>query len=215
MHINFMMEEQDVSKLVLSAIIGAAIGFEREYRGKPAGFKTMMMICLGSTLFTIFSIKLGTESSHDRIAANIITGIGFIGAGAIFKDRENLISGLTTATIIWITAAIGMGIGSGEMLFSATSAMIVLLLMVLSPALEKKVDRMHKVRVVTITFTQIDQLDKISERMATFGLEPQKIKLTKDIHTIIYTCSLSGNEATLNQFFHSLLNDPNVQRVEM
>ncbi|MES2780412.1 MAG: MgtC/SapB family protein [Bacteroidota bacterium] len=215
MHINFLMEEQDVSKLIVSAIVGASIGLEREYRGKPAGFKTMMLICLGSTLFTIFSIKLGTDSSHDRIAANIITGIGFIGAGAIFKDRENMVSGLTTATIIWIISAIGMGIGSGEMLFSVITAAMVLLLMLLSPLLEKRVAAMHKVRTVNITFTQTTKLDEIAKKATSFGLKPQKIKWAKNHNSVIYSCNLSGNEATLNRFFQSLMDDPAVEKVEM
>jgi putative Mg2+ transporter-C (MgtC) family protein len=80
MNINFIMEEQDLNKLIISAVIGACIGLEREYKNKNAGFKTMVMICIGSTLFTIFSYKLGSPESHDRIAANIITGIGFIGS---------------------------------------------------------------------------------------------------------------------------------------
>lgn len=215
MHINFLMEQQDVSKLVVSAIVGAAIGLEREYRGKIAGFKTMMMICLGSTLFTIFSIKMGTDLSHDRIAANIITGIGFIGAGAIFKDRENMVSGLTTATIIWIIAAIGMGIGSGEMLFSITTAILVLLLMILSPILERKVDAMHKVRSITIRFTQSNKAAGIEAGIRSSGLKTKKTRLQKDRNGIVYTTSISGNEQQVNNFVRLLLDDPDVQSVEI
>ena len=114
MYIGYIPEEQDLSKLLISVIIGAIIGMEREYRGKAAGFRTIILICIGSTLFTIFSIQIGDKSNPDRIAANIITGIGFLGAGAIFRDVNNLTRGLNTATIIWITAALGMGIGAGH-----------------------------------------------------------------------------------------------------
>lgn len=214
MHINLMMEEQDVSKLIVSAVIGAAIGLEREYRGKIAGFKTMMMICLGSTLFTIFSIKMGTDSSHDRVAANIITGIGFIGAGAIFKDRGNFISGLTTATIIWIIAAIGMGIGNGEILFSITTAILVLLLLILSPILERKVDRMHKVRNITISFTQGNKIELIEAGMLTNGLKMKKVRLRKEKNAIAYTASITGTEQQLNDFVELLLRDADISSVE-
>lgn len=215
MQINFLMEEQDVSKLVISAVIGAAIGLEREYRGKVAGFKTMMMICLGSTLFTIFSIKLGTDSSHDRIAANIITGIGFIGAGAIFKDRENMVSGLTTATIIWIIAAIGMGIGSGEMLFSITTAVLVLLLMILSPMLERRVDARHKVRTITIRFKMSNKVEVIEGAIHSSGLQFQKSKLQKMGNEIVYTTNISGNEEQLSAFVRLMLEDSDIMGVEM
>lgn len=209
------MEQQDVLKLIVSATIGAAIGLEREYRGKIAGFKTMMMICLGSTLFTIFSIKLGTELSHDRIAANIITGIGFIGAGAIFKDRENMISGLTTATIIWIIAAIGMGVGSGEMLFSIITAMLVLLLMILSPILERKVDAMHKVRSITVRFTDNNKARAIEAGILANGLKVKKTKLQKHANEIVYTTSVSGNEEQLKTFVRFLLEDKDILGVEL
>lgn len=215
MQINFLMEEQDVSKLIVSAVIGAAIGLEREYRGKVAGFKTMMMICLGSTLFTIFSIKLGTEMSHDRIAANIITGIGFIGAGAIFKDRENMVSGLTTATIIWIIAAIGMGIGSGEMLFSITTAILVLLLMILSPLLERRVDAMHKVRTITVRFEMSNKVQAIEAAIHSSGLQFQKSKLQKLGNEIVYSTNISGNEEQLNAFVRMMLDDADIMGIEM
>jgi len=99
-------------RLLISFGIGTAIGLEREYRSKAAGLRTMIMICLGSTIFTQLSISLG-GSNPDRIAASIVSGIGFLGAGVIFKDGLS-VSGITTATTIWITAALGMAVGVGE-----------------------------------------------------------------------------------------------------
>ena len=163
MNINFIMEEQDLNKLIISAVIGACIGLEREYKNKNAGFKTMVMICIGSTLFTIFSYKLGSTESHDRIAANIITGIGFIGAGAIFKDKDNMISGLTTATLIWIIAALGVGVGSGEFLFSILSAILVLSFLFAIPYVEKLIHKTHEVRNFKIWFNDVSDFDKIEQ----------------------------------------------------
>src|SRR5882724_5757237 len=100
-----------VLRLIVALVIGGIIGAEREYRSKSAGFRTMMLICLGAALFTILSIEIGEGENRDRIAASIITGIGFLGAGVIFKD-ENRVNGITTAATIWITAALGMGIGA-------------------------------------------------------------------------------------------------------
>ena len=109
-----------ILKLFLSVVIGGAIGAEREYRSKSAGFRTMTLICLGATLFTIFSQYIGAGGNPDRIASNIVTGIGFVGAGVIFKgDSFGKVNGVTTAAMIWVTAALGMGIGGGYLLISA------------------------------------------------------------------------------------------------
>lgn len=105
-------------------LIALGIGAEREFRSKSAGLRTMIMVSLSSCLFTIMSLKIGIESP-DRIAANILTGLGFVGAGVIFKD-ENRISGITTATTIWMTAALGMAAGAGYELLSLCATLIVL-----------------------------------------------------------------------------------------
>ena len=100
-----------IEKLLLSILVGGAIGVEREYRSKSAGFRTLTLICLGSALFTIFSELIGVGNNPDRIASNIATGIGFVGAGVIFKGDFG-VNGITTAAMIWVTAALGMGIGA-------------------------------------------------------------------------------------------------------
>jgi putative Mg2+ transporter-C (MgtC) family protein len=97
---------EDVYKLLLSFLLGAIIGTEREYRSKSAGLRTMILIAVGSTLFTILSIKISSDAG--RIAANIVTGIGFIGAGIIFRENNRVV-GITTAAIVWVTAAAGNG----------------------------------------------------------------------------------------------------------
>src|SRR6187551_1235506 len=107
---NYLLERQDLISIGISILCGSIIGFEREYNNKSAGFRTLILICLGSTIFTIVS-KHGI-GSDDRIAANIITGIGFIGAGVIFKDKVSVL-GLTTAAVIWTSAGIGMLCGIG------------------------------------------------------------------------------------------------------
>src|SRR5271154_5080290 len=105
------LTEVDLLKLFISLIIGSVIGAEREYRSKSAGFRTIILITLGSTLFTIFSIQIGSPNSPDRIASNIVQGIGFLGAGIIFREGSR-VNGITTAATIWIAAALGMGVGS-------------------------------------------------------------------------------------------------------
>ena len=96
-----------VGRLALAAILGGIIGLEREYRGYPAGVRTMALVCMGSALFADLSRLYGGD---DRIAAQIVTGIGFIGAGLIFREGYS-IRGVTTAATIWCTAAVGVAIG--------------------------------------------------------------------------------------------------------
>jgi putative Mg2+ transporter-C (MgtC) family protein len=102
---NFQLDEEFAWRILISFLIGTAIGFEREYRSKAAGLRTMIMICLGSTMFTELSMII-SPSSPDRIASTILTGIGFLGAGVIFKDGLN-VTGLTTATTICREGPVG------------------------------------------------------------------------------------------------------------
>src|SRR6266498_4104621 len=100
-------------KVAMAVLIGGLIGGEREFRVKAAGFRTIILITVGSTLFTIFSISIDPDHNRTAIAGNIVQGIGFLGAGAIIRDGGR-IGGLTTAATIWLSAAMGMGIGAGE-----------------------------------------------------------------------------------------------------
>src|SRR5581483_2932516 len=102
-------------RLLLAAALGAAIGLERELRRKPAGLRTNILIALGSALFTTVSLELAgvNGGTSDRITAQIVTGIGFLGAGAIMRHRES-VHGLTTAATIWVNAAVGVAAGAGR-----------------------------------------------------------------------------------------------------
>lgn len=106
------VELELVLKLFVAVALGSIIGYEREKVDKPAGLRTHMLVALGSCLFTILSIHAFPGSDPARIAAYIVAGIGFIGAGAILQTRERVI-GLTTAASIWVSASIGMAVGAG------------------------------------------------------------------------------------------------------
>ncbi len=112
------IELSDLGRLLAAVAGGAVVGFERELHDKPAGFRTNIMICLGAALFTLLSTRLAGEGQmgdRTRIAAQIVSGVGFLGAGAIIQFRANVI-GLTTAATIWTVASIGMAFGAGEYL---------------------------------------------------------------------------------------------------
>jgi putative Mg2+ transporter-C (MgtC) family protein len=118
-------------RLLLAAVLGMAIGAEREYVGKPAGMRTYALVALGATLFTIisqygFSQGEGTIDTT-RIAAQIVTGIGFLGAGVIILQRGH-VTGLTTASGLWVAAAIGMAVGVGMYIVAIVSTIIALVL---------------------------------------------------------------------------------------
>jgi putative Mg2+ transporter-C (MgtC) family protein len=104
-----------IQRLLLAAALGAALGFERELRQKTAGLRTNVLIAVGSALFTVMSINMAGAPGSDptRIAAQIVTGIGFLGAGAIMRTGSG-VQGLTTAATVWVNAAVGVAAGGGE-----------------------------------------------------------------------------------------------------
>ena len=119
---------ENLIKILLAVVVGGVIGAEREYQDKAAGFRTIILITLGSALFTIFSVTMDPGFTRSRVAANIVTGIGFLGAGAIVREGGK-IGGLTTAATIWLSAALGMGIGAGDVYISLTATVITLLVL--------------------------------------------------------------------------------------
>lgn len=119
-------------RLLLAAALGAAIGYQRERTGKPAGLRTHVLICLGAALFTVASsYGFGAATDPARVAAGIVTGIGFLGAGAIIRSGEGIVVGLTTAATIWVVAAIGLAAGAGLYLISAVTTAIALIVLLL------------------------------------------------------------------------------------
>jgi len=130
------MEYEFILRIFCAALLGGLIGLEREYRAKEAGFRTHFLVALGSALFMIvsaygFSDVPMNDMTHrwdvSRIAAQVVSGIGFIGAGTIiFRKSENVVSGLTTAAGVWVTAAIGLACGGGMYVLSIASTVLVL-----------------------------------------------------------------------------------------
>jgi putative Mg2+ transporter-C (MgtC) family protein len=115
-------------RLLLAAFLGGLIGVQREKTGKPAGLRTHMLICIGATLFTLVSVFGFAENlDSSRVAAGVVTGVGFIGAGAIiFRSQEGYVTGLTTAATIWIVAGIGVAVGAGLYIASVITTAITL-----------------------------------------------------------------------------------------
>lgn len=128
-------------RLLLAAGLGAAIGIEREFHRKPAGLRTNILIALGSALFTTMSIDLAhSGGTPDRIAAQVVTGIGFLGAGAIMRHRAS-VTGMTTAATIWVNAAVGIAVGAGQYMMASVATFITLVVLAALGPLEAYFER--------------------------------------------------------------------------
>lgn len=135
-----MLSETDfLIRLLLAAVLGALVGIERESHERPAGLRTHMLVCIGAALFTLASFDFaGGTGDPTRIASNIVVGIGFIAAGAIFK-AETKVTGLTTAADLWVVGAIGMFAGLGYYSFAIIAGVLSWLVLVIGRRLKEKV----------------------------------------------------------------------------
>ena len=189
------------------------IGFEREYHSKAAGLRTMIMICLGSTIFTEISISVG-GSSPDRIASNIITGIGFLGAGVIFKDGLT-ITGITTATTIWICAALGMAVGAGEYFIAMAGSVIVLFILVALQKITLRIERYHQARTYRINYTQdVGFVQKLEDQLRQLKLKYLKKKDVKNTDSFVVAFEIFGKEKSFEHLNGILKKDPHVKSFE-
>ena len=126
------IEVEIVLRLLLATLLGGLIGYQRERAAKPAGLRTHILICIGSALFTVASLQgFGGAADPARIAAGIVAGIGFLGAGAILHREGGLVGGLTTAATIWVVAAIGLAAGAGLYVIAGVTTAIVLVVLFL------------------------------------------------------------------------------------
>lgn len=196
-------------RLLISFAIGTAIGLEREYRSKAAGLRTMIMICLGSTIFTELSMLLGGDIP-DRIASNIVTGVGFLGAGVIFKDGLN-VSGLTTATTIWICAALGMAVGAGEYFIAIVSTGVVVIVLSVFNKAQELIEKLHQARVYRISYDHTHELSaEISAWLTAQRITFKKKKCIKDKAQYLLVYEVFSSERRLDTFTRFLQQETRV-----
>jgi len=193
---DFSVELQDIIAMIVSIVCGGVIGFEREYKSKSAGFRTIILISLGSTIFTIVS-KHGV-GADDRISANIITGIGFIGAGVIFKDKIS-VRGLTTAAVIWTSAAIGMTAGIGYHALALTLTAITLAVLLMVTRVEKMIAKLQKQKLINVVFRDPDfsQLESLEHTLKSKGLVIERLEVGKENDQLTATFKVSGKKQYL------------------
>ena len=203
-----------IEKLLLSIVVGGAIGAEREYRSKSAGFRTLTLICLGSSLFTIFSEYIGAGNNPDRIASNIATGIGFVGAGVIFKGDFG-VNGITTAAMIWVTAALGMGIGAGYEWVSVLACVMILFMLFIFGLLENWIDRISQMRNYRIVSDYKEEtMQRFEKCFKAHHLKFKKGREIKSGDTITGEWFVRGSKKNHLAFISEILHDPDVNRFE-
>ena len=155
-----------IERLALGAALGGIIGLERELRHKAAGLRTNMLICFGSAMFTVLSAQMADRFGGDnvRIASQIIPGIGFIGAGAILRERGS-VTGLTTAATIFVAASVGMAAGAGFYITASFATVVILLALAALGKLERHFERKHRMVNYEVTGPNTDavlaELDRI------------------------------------------------------
>ena len=208
-----MSFETIIIRLSLALLLGGVIGIEREYRNKSAGFRTLTLICVGSGLFTLVSILLSNGTS-DRIASNIVTGIGFIGAGVIFKSDKG-VNGLTTAASIWITAAIGMAAGAGLYSTSVAATIIVWIVISLFTLFEKSVDKLNQEKLYRITTVyNTDILGKYEKIMEENHLKFKRYKHQRREDEISGSWSVRGSQKNHDRFTEIMLKDQSIKEFD-
>ena len=199
---------EDLTKLLVALVIGAIIGAEREYRTKSAGFRTVILITVGSTLFTIVSNLMSNDA---RVASNIVTGIGFLGAGAIFKEGAS-VKGLTTATTIWISAAIGMAIGVGQYSLAISVVTIVILVLVGFTWLPTFIDKLNTELVYNFTLDTLDYLhiENLESIFKTSNVKFKCVKQSKRNDTIQLSYTIKASQENHKKLVIDLFNEKTV-----
>ena len=206
---DFMMS--DLAKLLLALLAGGLIGAEREFRDKAAGFRTLVLICTGAALFTMLSPRFSLTGDPARVAAGVVTGIGFLGAGVILRDRGRVM-GLTTAAIIWITAAIGMAIGGGQVGLGLAVLALVLVVLWIFPYFEQRIDAVIETTSYEIVLPlRAEKIEEISELLAKAGVRVLSRKIVKGKDHLLVHCEVSGALDKLSRVTRQLIDDPDVQ----
>lgn len=193
-----------IIRLILALMLGFAIGFERKMRFKEAGPRTHTIVCIGACLFTLLSIKAFEGSDPARIAAQVVPGIGFIGAGMIFYSKET-VHGLTTAAGMWTTAAIGMAVGAGWYIVSIIATALIICVQCIMHT-NFKVFHAHHFVKVNVIFTDSD--GKVAEQIKTlFGVSRfNKINAKKDGEKIVYSVVISTDKEISASEIHKIIN---------
>ena len=207
-------------KLALSVVLGGAIGMERELSGKPAGLRTNILICLGSALLMDLSMNVGVLEGGPRIgdpgriAAQIVTGIGFLGAGTILQARGAVL-GLTTAATIWVVAAIGMIVGAGQYLEAAGSTVLVMFVLVVLQRVERRILARHRTLNAVIRTRRGANWEAIDKEIRSTGVSIVSHKEFDHDTDVTFEVRLSGPARQFDVITARLLEHTQVLSVQI
>jgi putative Mg2+ transporter-C (MgtC) family protein len=171
-----------IIKVFFALVLGCVIGHERQSKKKPAGIKTHAMICLGATILTHLSMTMSSTADPTRIAAQIVSGIGFIGAGTIFQAKHG-VQGLTSAATVWVSAAIGMLLGGGFISLGIFSTALVVLLFYIYRPNPYHHSRNYLMVIEILDWTQIKAITNLMDR---FDIELLHKSLEKKDKTVLH-----------------------------
>jgi putative Mg2+ transporter-C (MgtC) family protein len=207
---------EDLIKLLVSMLLGGLIGLEREIHEKPAGFRTNVLICLGATIFTMISLDVGVSFKQDpgRIAAQIVNGIGFLGAGAILREGLR-ITGLTTAATIWFVSGVGMAVGYGYWAIAVAAAVAALLVELILAQLENFINRSRS--EVTFRLCCDPSWDIVRQAEGILngaGLKVKSQKVFKKEGKFHIECIAIGSREVLTKATSCLIDIPGISDVE-
>jgi len=206
------MEVTILLKIILAAFLGGIIGLEREFQHKEAGLRTNILISVGSALFTLLSIQMGETGHGDpgRIAAQIVTGIGFLGAGSIIQARYS-VYGLTTAASIWTVAAIGMTVGMGQYTVSLWITFFVLVILTAMRLISRRIDRIRKHFVYVITIEERASVAlQIRQILKEMNIKSQSARLGKGESRFDYELAFLTSDHKNKEFFEKIMILPGV-----
>ncbi len=203
----------DLIKLGAALLLGGVIGAERERYKKDAGLRTTILITLGSALFTILSMRIsGDSSDYTRIAANIVSGIGFLGAGVILQEHGR-VKGLTTAATIWVSAAIGMACGSGEYLPAVAVTALTMIVLIFFSRFEEVLEIPYEDRTYEITCQlSWEKYKEIKNLFKNNGLTINKSKQEKKAGgNMVITFEVSGPTKKHEKVIQKILADKEIK----
>lgn len=199
--LEFDISASDLIKVAVAVFCGSVMGLERQYKNKTAGFRTIILICLGSTIFTMISQRAG-----QGVNINLVTGVGFIGAGVIFKDNIS-VNGLTTAAVIWVAAAIGMANGSGNYMLAIISTFVTLTVLIIFHFFENFLDKIHHEKLLSLVFDNDDfeNLQKVEEIIYRHRLSPQLRLVNKKGGCLQAVIFVTGHKKHISKLVETLL----------
>jgi len=197
-------ENTYVQTVLVSVLCGAIVGLEREYKNKAAGFRTLILISFGSTLFTLAS-KEGL-TSDDRIAANIVTGIGFLGAGVIYQGKFS-VQGLTTAAVIWAMAAIGVLVGYGKFTLGISFALVMVLVLSLFQKMETLLSILYFTKNVQVIFDndRIECMHEFEAFVSSHGIQHNRKGIEKSNNRLMAMYEFSGNRKRMRALNEAII----------